>query len=153
MGVQLVGAGATFRVWAPGAREVYVVRRDFDVSLPTGWRMNDGDRLVRDASGYWSGLFPGVRDGAQYRFWVVGAGGERFKRDPYARELMLNGYPDCVAQRPTLETTARPNGPGAVSAQHPASSMARRLKCGRAYCLGGHSTPANSLGNCFGSTG
>ena len=26
-------------------------------------------------------------DGTPYRYWVVGAGGEGFKRDPYAREL------------------------------------------------------------------
>ena len=30
-----------------------------------------------------------------YRFYVVGQAKEGFKRDPYARELEFNGYPDC----------------------------------------------------------
>jgi 1,4-alpha-glucan branching enzyme len=95
MGARLADGGATFRVWAPGARAVYVVLHDFNVTLPTGWRKNDGDLLVRDAAGYWTGFFPGVVDGAEYRFWVAGHGGEGFKRDPYARELVMNGYPNC----------------------------------------------------------
>ena len=36
-----------------------------------------------------------MKDGDLYRFYVVGTGGEGFKRDPYARELEFNGYPDC----------------------------------------------------------
>lgn len=95
MGAHLVGGGATLRVWAPGAAAVYVVLHGFDVNSSAGWKKNDGDLLVRDAAGYWTGFFPGVTDGAQYRFWVVGAGGEGFKRDPCARELVMNGYPDC----------------------------------------------------------
>ncbi len=95
MGARLVAGGGTFRVWAPGAKAVYVVLHGFDVKSPGGWKKNDGDLLVRDAAGYWTGFLPGVADGAQYRFWVVGAGGEGFKRDPYARELVMNGYPDC----------------------------------------------------------
>ena len=38
---------------------------------------------------------PGIKDGDLYRFYVVGTGSEGFKRDPYARELEFNGYPDC----------------------------------------------------------
>ena len=95
MGSNLIADGATFRVWAPGAIAVYVVRRDFDIESPTGWRKNDADLLVRDAAGYWAGFFSGVTDDAEYRYWVVGTGGEGFKRDPYARELVMNGYPNC----------------------------------------------------------
>jgi 1,4-alpha-glucan branching enzyme len=95
MEAQLVEGGATFRTWAPGAKEVYVVLRDFDVQSPTGWKKNDHDLLIRDANGYWAGFFPGVVDGGEYRFWIVGPGGEGFKRDPYARELQMHGYPDC----------------------------------------------------------
>ena len=51
--------------------------------------------LIKDAHGYWGGFIPGVADGAQYRFWVVGAGSEGFKRDPCARELQMQGYPNC----------------------------------------------------------
>jgi 1,4-alpha-glucan branching enzyme len=95
MGAQLMDSGATFRVWAPGAKEVYIVLHDFDVHAPNGWQKNDTDLLVRDAVGYWAGFVPGVVDGSPYRFWVVGEGGEGYKRDPYARELALHGYPDC----------------------------------------------------------
>ena len=95
MGAQLVEGGATFRAWAPGAEKVYVVLHDFDVRSPGGWKKNDHDLLVRDSNGYWAGVFPGVGDGDLYRFWIVGNGGEGFKRDPYARELQMNGYPDC----------------------------------------------------------
>jgi 1,4-alpha-glucan branching enzyme len=95
MGAELIADGATFRVWGPGAKEVYVVLHDFDLTAATRWQKSDGDLLVRDGAGYWAGFFPGVKDGAEYRFWVVGHGGEGFKRDPYARELVMNGYPDC----------------------------------------------------------
>ena len=82
MGGQLAEHGATFRTWAPGAKEVYVVLHDFDVQSPTGWKKNDQDLLIRDDNGYWAGFFPEVVDGSEYRFWIVGQGGEGFKRDP-----------------------------------------------------------------------
>ena len=65
MGAQLVERGATFRTWAPGAKEVYVVLHNFDVQSPTGWKKNDQDLLIRDANGYWGGFFPGVVDGSE----------------------------------------------------------------------------------------
>lgn len=95
MGAELVDGGATFRAWAPGAKEVYVVLHDFDVGVPNGWRKKDDDLLVKDEKGYWARLSPGVAVGQRYRFWVVGGGSEGFKRDPYARELEIHGYPDC----------------------------------------------------------
>lgn len=91
MGAELVGGGATFRLWAPGAKEIYVIFHDFDAQA----EKNDAHLLVRDSNGYWAGFFPDVKDGTPYRFWVVGHGGEGFKRDPYARELAMQGYPDC----------------------------------------------------------
>ncbi|HTM07511.1 MAG TPA: alpha amylase C-terminal domain-containing protein [Verrucomicrobiae bacterium] len=95
MGAELTDGGATFRAWAPGAKELYVVLHDFDVGSPNGWRKNGQDLLVKDEQGYWSGFFSGVCPGQRYRFWVVGGGGEGFKRDPYARELEMHGYPNC----------------------------------------------------------
>jgi 1,4-alpha-glucan branching enzyme len=65
MGAQLVNGGATFRTWAPGAKEVYVVLRGFDVQSPTGWKKNNRDLLVKDARGHWAGFFPEVVDGAE----------------------------------------------------------------------------------------
>ena len=50
---------------------------------------------MKDANGFWAGFVPGIKDGDLYRFYVVGTGSEGFKRDPYARELEFNGYPDC----------------------------------------------------------
>ncbi|MES2570719.1 MAG: alpha amylase C-terminal domain-containing protein [Verrucomicrobiota bacterium] len=95
LGAHLVNGGATFRTWAPGAHEVYLVLHDPGQSHPNNWQENPNDLLVRDAQGYWGGYFPGITNGTEYRFWVVGAGGAGFKRDPYARELKLYGYPEC----------------------------------------------------------
>ena len=38
----------------------------------------------------------GASDGDQYRFYVVGAGSQGTKRDPYAREMARDaGFPEC----------------------------------------------------------
>jgi 1,4-alpha-glucan branching enzyme len=95
MGANLVAGGATFRAWAPDARDVYVVLRDFDLTRPSGWKPTASDRLVRNPDGVWEGFVAGVRDGDPYRFWVAGESGQGYKRDPYARELELYGYPNC----------------------------------------------------------
>lgn len=82
MGANLTANGATFRVWAPGAQEVFV---NFDDNWTKG---NDpANLLVKDSLGYWAGFIPGIHDGTQYKFWIVGAGSSGYKRDPYAREL------------------------------------------------------------------
>jgi 1,4-alpha-glucan branching enzyme len=95
LGVNLLDGGATCRTWAPAAQEVYLALRDPGAATPSAWRKNSGDLLVKDSNGYWSGFFPGVKDGDEYRFYVVGVGSEGFKRDPYARELHMDGYPEC----------------------------------------------------------
>src|SRR5437660_5554735 len=84
MGATLVDGGATFRVWAPGARSVHVVLGGI-----AGYVPSPDDALVEDPeSHHWTGFCPGVADGAGYRFWVVGEGGDAGpKRDPWAREL------------------------------------------------------------------
>src|SRR5262245_12349242 len=95
MGANLAPGGATFRVWAPAADSVYVVLHDFDLSQPGHWTPNDADKLKRYDDGRWAGFFAGVKAGDPYRYWTVGPAGEGYKRDPYARELALSGYPDC----------------------------------------------------------
>ena len=103
MGANLIDTGgATFRTWAPNASEVYIA-----VGYPSGtaaaaFPKNASDLLVNDGYGYWTAFVPRVTDGDLYRFYVVGAGAEGFKRDPYARELELVGYPDCncIVRRP-----------------------------------------------------
>jgi 1,4-alpha-glucan branching enzyme len=90
MGATLVEGGATFRVWAPGARSVHVALGGVE-----GYAPKPDDALVQNPdSGHWTGFFPGVVDGAKYRFWVVGEGGSGPKRDPWARELEFGDFHD-----------------------------------------------------------
>jgi 1,4-alpha-glucan branching enzyme len=91
LGANLVEGGATFRCWAPQARQVYVTFPPARASDPPP----ENQRLVRDPHGVWSGFFPGVVEGDAYRFYVIGEGSEGFKRDPYARELAFDNYPNC----------------------------------------------------------
>ncbi|WP_019866451.1 alpha amylase C-terminal domain-containing protein [Methylovulum miyakonense] len=95
LGVNLVSGGATFRTWAPSALEVYVVINQPPQNPAATFVKNPSDLLVKDDNGYWGGFVSGVKDGDLYRFYVVGTGSEGFKRDPYARELEMDGYPDC----------------------------------------------------------
>ncbi|HEV8310743.1 MAG TPA: alpha amylase C-terminal domain-containing protein, partial [Methylomirabilota bacterium] len=91
MGANLVAGGATFRVWAPRAQAVHLV------SHGSGWQPSAANRLTPDAHGYWAGFWPGVVDGAEYKFYVIGPGGQGYKRDPYARELsnLPASFPNC----------------------------------------------------------
>ena len=90
MGGNLVDGGATFRVWAPRAREVFICG-DFN-----GWVRDDSSRLTNHG-GRWAGFVPNAKEGQKYKFYVIGAGSSGFKRDPYARDL-TNAWPnpDCI---------------------------------------------------------
>jgi 1,4-alpha-glucan branching enzyme len=97
LGANLVAGGAVFRVWAPRAQEVHI-SGDFN-----DWTQEESTRLVKDAAGYWAGFVPVVEDGDHYKFFVVGAGGRGYKRDPYARELSEEpAYPlsNCIVRDP-----------------------------------------------------
>lgn len=97
MGANRIGNGATFRVWAPRALEVYI-SGNFN-----GWTQHEASKLVRDSRGYWAGFIPNVHDGDPYKFFIVGEGSRGYKRDPYARELTTNpAYPfsNCVVRNP-----------------------------------------------------
>jgi 1,4-alpha-glucan branching enzyme len=92
MGANLVGGGATFRVWAPNATAVHV-RGSFN-----GFTVREDAALVRGgAAGYWHGFVDGVTDGALYKYWITGPAGPGWKRDPYARELREANW-DCVVR-------------------------------------------------------
>src|SRR6185369_8546742 len=96
MGAHIVEGGATFRAWAPGAVDVYVITSELPISKNAGWTPQETDRLVRRDDGTWAGFIPNVTDGTPYRFYVVGAGSSGFKRDPFARELGTDPpFPDC----------------------------------------------------------
>lgn len=93
MGANLIADGATFRVWAPQARAVYVIG-DFNHRV-----RNDASLLTRDEFGHWRGFIPGVRDRDRYVFYVVGEGSEGPKRDPYARELETPFPSECIVRK------------------------------------------------------
>ena len=93
MGANLVGDGATFRTWAPGAEAVYVC-------YDGHWDPEEPNLLAKDAQGYWAGYIPGVQDGTLYKFYVVGTGSRGYNRDPYAREVTRGALPNCVVRDP-----------------------------------------------------
>jgi 1,4-alpha-glucan branching enzyme len=83
--------GATFRVWAPAARDVRLLWR-YVRDDGGEWRSTRTASLQPTGNGFWAGFVPGLRDGERYLYHVVGpAGGtEGLKRDPYARSLTLD---------------------------------------------------------------
>lgn len=93
------GGGATFKVWAPTALEVYLCygRNLEEMKI---WQPSPEFLLQRDLNGFWSGCFPEVAEGTRYLFWTVGPGGSGVKRDPRARELEIDGYPDFLNDFP-----------------------------------------------------
>jgi 1,4-alpha-glucan branching enzyme len=93
-GATLVPGGATFRVWAPRASAVYL--NGTFAGVPNNGQTDDR-LLASDGTGYWTGFQAGAADGDTYRFWVVGPGGSGDKRDPYARELLPGGFPNCFS--------------------------------------------------------
>lgn len=94
-GATIMPDGVTFRTWAPEAIEVYLALEGTPGGSSGSFSKDPGNLLVKDAAGYWGGFVPGAGDGALYRFYVVGTGSNGFKRDPYARELEMDDYPDC----------------------------------------------------------
>jgi 1,4-alpha-glucan branching enzyme len=96
MGATLLAGGATFRVWAPAARQVYVITDELPAARAGSWGPNEKDALVRQADDTWTGFVLGLSDGSAYRFWVEGEDRAGFKRDPFARELgSFPAFPDC----------------------------------------------------------
>ena len=98
MGATLLRDGATFRTWAPTARDVHVaLGKDGDQDL-SSFSPSATNRLIPMGDGTWGGFVPGARDGDAYLFWIRGPvdGSRGFKRDPYARELAATpAFPDC----------------------------------------------------------
>ena len=91
------GEGATFRVWAPAAREVGVLW-EYTRTSDGDWHPNQGAGLQPTGGGLWGGFVPGLKDGDRYMFYVVGppGGTEGLKRDPYARDLTDDpAWPEC----------------------------------------------------------
>jgi 1,4-alpha-glucan branching enzyme len=93
MGATLTGSGATFRFWAPRAKEVYLCGQLGGVAQ---WTPSPGNTMRADANGYWTGFVDGASHGDSYKFYVMGAGSSGYKRDPYAREVTTDPpFPHC----------------------------------------------------------
>ena len=91
------GSGATFKTWAPAAREVRL-RWDYTRNPAGGWYHQHEAPLQQLDGGQWGGFVPGLKAGERYMFYVVGpeGGTEGVKRDPYARDLTDDpAWPDC----------------------------------------------------------
>jgi 1,4-alpha-glucan branching enzyme len=103
MGATLIEGGATFRTWAPRARNVYLLTGDaLAGATGNGWTPDPNDRLTSLGDETWGGFLAGASDGTQYMFWVEGDGSSGLKRDPYARELTAElAFPasDCVVRQ------------------------------------------------------
>jgi 1,4-alpha-glucan branching enzyme len=83
MGAVPYPGGATFRVWSPFARAIFVA------GTFNGWSKTSHP-LTREpgAPHYWSTDVDGASEGAEYRFVLTGHSGEELWRiDPYAREV------------------------------------------------------------------
>jgi 1,4-alpha-glucan branching enzyme len=91
------GSGATFKVWAPAAREVHI-RWGYRQDETGKWYHQQEAPLQKLNYGQWGGFVPGLQDGERYMFYVVGpeGGSDGVKRDPYARDLTDNpAWPAC----------------------------------------------------------
>ncbi len=88
----LPGGDATFRVWAPAARNVHVT------GTFNQWTRDDSSLLVKNPDGRWTGFAANAKAGDEYLFHVEGEGSQGNKRDPYACELTLSpAWPHCHA--------------------------------------------------------
>jgi 1,4-alpha-glucan branching enzyme len=96
-GATLTAGGATFRVWAPEARQMFVLTGGaLRAAEQAGFVPSPNDAMVGIGDGSWGAFVANLNQGAAYRFWVIGSGSTGFKRDPRARELsVVPAYPDC----------------------------------------------------------
>ncbi len=77
-------SGVYFSVWAPKAREVYVVG-EFN-----GWNEYEYPMKRISDGGIYELFIPGVREGQLYKYLIISATGEKlYKADPYANGAEL----------------------------------------------------------------
>ncbi|MBN1568832.1 MAG: alpha amylase C-terminal domain-containing protein [Acidobacteria bacterium] len=90
-------AGATFRVWAPRAREIKLLW-NFTKQSDGTWKHSKEGILSQTGNERWGGFVPRIKAGETYMFYVTGPenGTEGLKRDPYARDLTDDPmWPEC----------------------------------------------------------
>jgi 1,4-alpha-glucan branching enzyme len=97
MGANLVPGGATFRLWAPAAQQVFILTGTaLTAAEQPGFIASQSDAMFTLGDRSWGAFVPGVGEGSPYRLWVIGSGSTGFKRDPRARELgTIPAYPNC----------------------------------------------------------
>ncbi|WP_428488253.1 alpha amylase C-terminal domain-containing protein [Rhodopila sp.] len=104
MGATVVPGGVTFRLWAPAARQVFVLDGgEAQATSQAGFVPAPNAAMFSIGNGFWAAFVAGAGDGEPYRFWVVGSGSTGLKRDPRARELSTApAYPvsDCLVRDP-----------------------------------------------------
>jgi 1,4-alpha-glucan branching enzyme len=104
LGAEVVAGGTTFRLWAPGAQQVFVLTgTSLRAAEQPGFLPSPDDAMFALGDGTWAAFVSGMDEGAPYRFWIVGTGSTGFKRDPRARELgTVPAYPncDCLVRNP-----------------------------------------------------
>ncbi len=73
-------AGTFFRVWAPNAKQVSIIG-DFN-----GWSPHHPLQRRKDHSGIWEGFFPGIKEGALYKYHILSKHQNKAleKGDPFA---------------------------------------------------------------------
>ena len=96
-GANVMSGGVTFRVFAPAARQMYVLTgASLTASQVPGFVPSAADQLFNLGDNTWAAFVPGLGEGGAYRFWVVGNVASGLKRDPRARDLGINPpYPNC----------------------------------------------------------
>jgi 1,4-alpha-glucan branching enzyme len=94
LGAALGPGGATFKVWAPLAKAVYLNGMFGGAAFES---QTDSRLMAKDPFGFWTGFQAGAREGDRYRYWVDGTGSEGYKRDPTARVLDSATFPNAYA--------------------------------------------------------
>ncbi len=92
LGATVLPDGVTFRVWVPRAQAVYL---NPEVAADGSVQLTEARRMSKDGAGYCTAFEPGAADGFLYRYYVVGDDSSGYKRDPYARELKNDVFPNC----------------------------------------------------------
>jgi 1,4-alpha-glucan branching enzyme len=100
MGALPYTGGVAFRVWAPFASAVSVA------GTFNAWNKG-ATPLTHEGGGYWSCDVTGAAIGDEYKFVVdnPGAGGQRWKNDPYARSL-TNSIGNSIVAETSFTFTA-----------------------------------------------
>lgn len=92
-------AGVTFSVWAPSAKQVFVMG-DFN-----GWKKTQCPLSLVGTSGIWTGFFPNLGEGGQGNFGGVEAASVPWHNQSHMLTICLPPL-GAVAFKPTSETKA-----------------------------------------------